>query len=71
MGDGSSIPWLPNSVLILITYPLGAFYDITKVNELMRLGELQWDRDLIADILNNIDQEQILNIPLSFRHIED
>ena len=76
MGDGSSIlvkrdPWLPNLVSGLITSPLGAFYVNTRVNELMCPIELQRDRDLIVDIFNHRNQEHILNIPLSFRHIED
>ena len=45
VGDGSSIlvkidPWLSNSILGLITSPLGAFHDNTRVNELMCPGEL-------------------------------
>ena len=62
VGNGSSIlvkrdPCLSNSISDLITSPLGAFYDNTKVNELMCSRELQWDRDLIADIFNHNDQE--------------
>ena len=77
MGNGAQIsvtkdPWLPTGDACIINYNLGATYDNITVLSLMTPGRLkQLDKDLIADLCSSIDTELILNIPLSYRCIED
>ena len=76
VGDGTNIlvtkdPWLLINESGMISSVLGESHNETTVHQLMILGEIQWDKNLIIDVFNPRDREIILGIPLSVRNIKD
>ena len=76
VGDGTNIlvtkdPWLLINESGMISSVLGESHNETIVHQLMILGEIQWDKNLITDVFNPRDREIILGIPLSVRNIKD
>lgn len=75
MGDGTTIlvdkdPWVPcqDNPMITLSHPV---LESISVANLMILGQLEWDLEVIHDVFNVGDARLILNIPLSHSRLED